>query len=337
MEHVEDLEDIKAVMNVLLNEVRQGKMRKTEVQRLAIGLNGGCHGVFKDNQYFVDLETVLGKVLDCWYKDNPRDSRTKDEKIQLFTKILIGLGRPDLSQRIKEEVSILASKDKKDESEDIKPPTGKNEINSDMNEKQRKHMKTLSIQHDWIIRKEPEDTSPKHGNLCTSYALAKVVIDTLDKGLWTDDQELEVMEPIEHIVKERMLHINKGGSCLPSAFNGQTICVSATKIGESDGKKFLCEVKLATQTCVPVHDQAGNVMPFKVNGKELHLPSVLVKNGQSLCCKSYRPSKREFECFNGTDDVGSKIKDDDEQLEFLEIVDAKVVIHDVNEEFFARK
>lgn len=341
MEHIDELEDIKPVVDVLCTAAREGKIERHEVQRLAIGLKGGCNGAFKDNQHTLGLEGVLRKVLDQWYKDNPEDSRSKEEKVKGFLLILENQNLHYLCDKIKKEALNSAVKHENDKEKKMfknfseeKKSRGFSQIN---------HHRKYVVEHDWKIRTEPGVEAPVDDqgqtSLCTSYAVAKVIIDAFDKGIWTGGQEMDVLENSEHIVKERMLHIHRGGACWPSAFNSQTICVKARKIGESEEKNYLCEVKLRTQTCEPAYDDAGNIVPFKKGGKEFPVYGVLVKNGHSLYCKSYRPSKRQFECLNSWGEVDSKpnVEDEDGKLVHLELVDGTVVIHNAPEELFVRK
>jgi len=59
-------------VNVLIEEIRTGKMNKHKLKMIALQMGGGAHGVFEKNKDRLDLELVdlMKLLLDQWYKDS---------------------------------------------------------------------------------------------------------------------------------------------------------------------------------------------------------------------------------------------------------------------------
>merc|ERR1711915_16697 len=78
------------VLHVLTEEVGSGKMKKTEVKKLALGLGDRCHVVFTDREQMPTFDTsaVLDEILDAWMRNYAYNYQSKEARVEEFIRVL---------------------------------------------------------------------------------------------------------------------------------------------------------------------------------------------------------------------------------------------------------
>jgi len=295
----------KNVLDVLMVEVKGGKMEKNEVKKLALKLGDECHGAYKDNSQSKAVD-ILENVLDAWIKQNADNIKTKNENVDQFVNALTAIGRRDLAAKIKsKETTAIKTEDS--------------------------GTKRKAIKHTWFNKTSAapgtKATPDDQGDtvLCTSYAMAKVIFDGLDEGEWTNGEQINVDGETKKLVQEKMVHVHKDEATWPSDFDEQSVCVE-------DKKNCCYKVKLTTETLVP--NKVDDPPPkFSEDNYRRLFAILVVKTDRkkhalhSLYCKKYNAETREFSCINSwgsEDNPTPKYKDDDKRIVCLTLVNATV-------------
>jgi len=320
----------KETLELLLKEIKDGLLSKIEVKKIALEMKGGVHGKYKDlltqlNGNEIALADVMGYMLDVWV-EVPNAGR--DQLINILTK---------------QNLNVLVEK-----MESNKQTTTTRQPVCENTKKSPEKKWTAVNDHSYLDVPGVEATVDDQGNtnLCTSYAVAKAVLDGMDRGKWTNGEEYDVIENTTALVEEKMDHINKGGAVWPEKFRDQTIKINVQKKGEENTIK--ARVTFHTQTIRPSgerYPQGNDTVPELVDldrymSGDNTIPQLAVlvvdkkiitakkeAGRHTVYAKSYDPNTGKFHCLNSWGDKQfPKPEIDCADVLLLELISATVEI-----------
>jgi len=327
-----------SVLSVLTNDGKGGEMKKRDIKILATNLGDECRAVYHEKEEMPRFENlpVLEEILDKWIEKRATAPAfvTRKDRLEYFLNILEKkVKRPDLAVKIKKKESSVKSEEMELRTETDEKPNHENSLQPN-----QPAVASKFIKHDWTI--EPKKQTPgtkatvdDQGmtELCTSYAVAKAIIDGFDQGIWTNGKRMDVSESTDQLVEKRMSKVHHDRSIWPSTFHGKTIDVPVKC--EQGGNKMY-HITFETETCIPKRNEnSEKIVPFNKGDYPVPIFGVLVKemdvrNYQlhSLYCKEYQPELREFNCINswGPKESYPVVKDDDASIKLLELLHAVV-------------
>jgi len=298
--NIQDLEVLvdKEVVDQILKYVNEGKFDKYEAEEFARNLDSRVYGTFINAQKertFIYDERAMKIILSDWYKKCAEEYEKE--------------------QAIRELLSALRGAGKKKLALDIQKMSGKKNLSGAVANKPTEA--TFPI-HNWDIV-DRSNTNPgaqatvdDQGNtvLCTSFAMAKAVVDGFDQGKWTNGEKFDVEPSQAEIAEVRMAHIHKEQRVWPAQFNNQSIYNLKVK-NKTEEKYQKAKITFNTQSCMPINPTMAPFMP----GNDI-IPFIavivvemsVITSGQenelhSVYAKSYNPKTRTFDCLNSWGDT----------------------------------